>query len=51
VLANGLLRERGILEIAHCTPHTLRRTFISLPLAAGCDPAYVMAQVGTPTPR
>ena len=50
VLANRLLRERGIPEIAHCTPHTLRRTFISLLLAAGCDPAYVMAQVGHTDP-
>ena len=25
--------------------------FSSLLLAAGCDPAYVMAQVGTPTRR
>jgi hypothetical protein len=27
------------------------RTLISLLLAAGCDPACVMAQVGTPTTR
>jgi integrase len=27
--ANRLLRERGIPEIGHCTPHTLRRTYIS----------------------
>lgn len=50
VLANTLLRERGIPEIVHCTPHTLRRTYISLLLAAGCDPAYVMAQVGHTDP-
>jgi integrase len=50
VLANTLLRERGIPEIGHCTPHTLRRTYISLLLAAGCDPAYVMAQVGHTDP-
>lgn len=49
-LANTLLRERGVPEIAHCTPHTLRRTYISLLLAAGCDPAYVMAQVGHTDP-
>jgi integrase len=50
LLANSLLRERGIPEIGHCTPHTLRRTYISLLLAAGCDPAYVMAQVGHTDP-
>ena len=50
MLANTLLRERGIPEIVHCTPHTLRRTYISLLLAAGCDPAYVMAQVGHTDP-
>jgi integrase len=50
VLANTLLRKRGIPEIGHCTPHTLRRTYISLLLAAGCDPAYVMAQVGHTDP-
>jgi integrase len=36
--ANELLRDRGIPEILECTPHTLRRTYISLLLAAGCDP-------------
>jgi integrase len=46
-----LLRERGIPEIVHCTPHTLRRSYISLLLAGGCDPANVMAQVGTRTRR
>ena len=33
-----------------CTPHTLRRTYISLLLAAGCDPAYVRQQVGHTDP-
>src|SRR5215216_5054639 len=28
------------------TPHTLRRTFASLALAAGRDPRWVMAQLG-----
>ena len=37
--ANELLRERGMPEILECTPHTLRRTYVSLVLAAGCDPA------------
>jgi hypothetical protein len=33
-----------------CTPHTLRGTYISLLLAAGCDPAYVQQQVGHTDP-
>lgn len=37
-------------EIVECTPHTLRRTYISLLLAAGCDPAYVQQQVGHTDP-
>jgi Phage integrase family len=37
-------------EIVDCTPHTLRRTYISLLLAAGCDPAYVQQQVGHTDP-
>lgn len=48
--ANGLLRHRGVPEIVECTPHTLRRTYISLLLAAGCDPAYVQQQVGHTDP-
>jgi integrase len=48
--ANALLRERGVPEIVECTPHTLRRTYISLLLAAGCDPAYVQQQVGHTDP-
>jgi integrase len=38
VEANELLRERCVPEIVDCTQHTLRRTYISLLLAAGCDP-------------
>jgi integrase len=48
--ANELLRERGVPEILECTPHTLRRTYISLLPAAGCDPAYVQQQVGHTDP-
>jgi integrase-like protein len=48
--ANELLRDRGVPEILECTPHTLRRTYISLLLAAGCDPAYVQQQVGHTDP-
>jgi integrase len=50
VAANELLRQRGVPEIVDCTPHTLRRTYISLLLAAGCDPAYVQQQVGHTDP-
>jgi hypothetical protein len=32
-------------EIVECTPHTLRRTYISRLLAAGRDPAYVQQRV------
>jgi integrase len=32
--------------LAHVTPHTLRRTYISFMLAAGFDPPYVQEQVG-----
>jgi hypothetical protein len=45
-----LLRERGVPEILECTPHTLRRSYISLLLAPGCDPAYVEQQVGHTDP-
>lgn len=48
--ANELLRKRGIPEILECTPHTLGRTYISLLLTAGCDPAYVQRQVGHTDP-
>lgn len=50
VEANELLRKRKVPEIVGCTPHTLRRTYISLLLAAGCDPAYVQQQVGHTDP-
>ena len=33
------------------TPHTLRRTFASLALAARRDPRWVMAQLGHTDPR
>jgi integrase len=48
--ANELLRRRRVPEIVECTPHTLRRTYISLLLAARCDPAYVQQQVGHTDP-
>jgi integrase len=35
----------------HVTPHTLRRTYISLMLAAGADVPYVQDQVGHADPK
>ena len=49
--ANAKLREAGHQEIGKITPHSLRRTFISLLLAAGADVPYVMAQAGHTDPR
>jgi integrase len=45
--ANGKLQE----PIASATPHSLRRTFISLLLATGADVPYVMAQAGHTDPK
>jgi hypothetical protein len=44
--ANEALAERGQEPITAATPHSLRRTCISLLLASGADVPYVMAQVG-----
>jgi integrase len=45
--ANEMLLERGLAAMPHVTPHTLRRTFVSLALvASGNDIRWVMAQVG-----
>jgi integrase len=45
--ANELRARRDLPPIdAHVTPHTLRRTYISIMLTAGADVAYVQAQVG-----
>ena len=49
--ANQRLRKEGLQEIRDITPHSLRRTFISLLLAAGADVPYVMAQAGHTDPR
>jgi integrase len=40
-------REHAAHPIGDCTPHALRRTNITILIAAGCDPAYVTNQVGT----
>jgi integrase len=45
-LANGKLKEQGIAEIEHITPHGLRRTYASLRAAAGDDPVYIAEQGG-----
>ncbi|HEY0316889.1 MAG TPA: site-specific integrase [Solirubrobacterales bacterium] len=49
--ANVELREAGKEPIEAITPHSLRRTFISLLLAAGADVPYVMAQAGHTHPK
>lgn len=50
-LANEELGEAGYQEIGAITPHSLRRTYISLALAAGADVPYVMQQAGHSDPR
>jgi integrase len=50
--ANVQLAQRGIEPLpAGLTPHSLRRTFASLLVARGDDPAYVMAQMGHSSPN
>lgn len=50
--ANAILDERGVARLAEgLTPHSLRRTFASILVARGDDPAYVMAQLGHTTPH
>ena len=50
--ANELRTRRGLPPIdTHVTPHTLRRTYISIMLAAGADVPYVQAQVGHKDPK
>jgi integrase len=44
--ANELLRERGLPEIAHLTPHTLRRTFASILAECGVPPRRAMYLLG-----
>ncbi len=51
-LANERREQAGLGPLPQgLTPHSLRRTFISLLLAAGEDPPYVMRQVGHSDPR
>ena len=49
--ANERLQDEGREPIGAVTPHSLRRTFISLLLAAGADVPYVMAQAGHNDPK
>jgi integrase len=47
VLATEKLRERGLPPLAHITPHSLRRTYITIALLANnYDIKWVMDQVG-----
>jgi integrase len=50
-IANADLRAAGREPMPDVTPHSLRRTFISLLLAAGADVPYVMAQAGHTDPK
>ena len=51
-LANTRRREAGLNPLPdRVTPHTLRRTYITLALSAGRDPRFVMAQVGHADPK
>ncbi len=50
--ANERLAERNLTPLPEgLTPHSMRRTFISLVLAIGEDVPYVMAQVGHADPK
>lgn len=50
-LANADLQAAGREPMPDVTPHSLRRTFISLLLASGADVPYVMAQAGHTDPK
>jgi integrase len=50
-VANVELRGSKREPMPDLTPHSLRRTFISLLLAAGADVPYVMAQAGHTDPK
>ena len=49
--ANEALRKAKREPIGAVTPHSLRRTFVSLLLATGADVPYVMAQAGHNDPK
>jgi integrase len=50
IRANMRRSEHGLAELPHVTPHSLRRTYISLLLLSGAEPQYVMQQVGHADP-
>lgn len=49
--ANEKLAERGSAALPHLTPHSMRRTYISLALTLGDEVPYVMQQVGHTDPK
>lgn len=50
--ANATLSARGVPQLPDgLTPHSLRRTFASILVALGHDPAVVMRQMGHTTPH
>ena len=50
-LANQARDDADLAPLPRLTPHSLRRTYASLPYALGHDPAYVMDQMGHSDPR
>jgi hypothetical protein len=51
-ISNEGLDEHGLVPLPEgLTPHSMRRTFISLLLAIGEDVPYVMGQVGHADPK
>ena len=51
-VANAELKRRGEVALPDAlTPHSLRRTFASLLVALGRDPAVVMRQMGHTSPQ
>lgn len=48
--ANEMLAERGQPTIAHCTPHTFRRTFASILAELGVNPRRAMRLLGHTDP-
>ena len=49
--ANEMLAAAGEREMKDITPHSLRRTYVSLLFIAGADLPYAMAQAGHADPR
>lgn len=49
--ANEELSKDGVREMRGITPHSLRRTYVSLLFIAGADLPYAMSQAGHADPR